>query len=79
MLPGKETKSCNKHNTVVESLSNDSSVKMTFAVKGKKFFSTLKPVLTTIYSHRTSQGKDKQRRRKVGGGEAKFHFPKTNK
>lgn len=42
MLLGRENKSCNKHNTGFESLANDSLVKETFAVKGKKKISGLK-------------------------------------
>lgn len=55
-------------------MSNDSSVKETFAVKGKKDFSILKTLLTLyLLTQNKSQGKDRERRR--GGGKQSFIFP----
>lgn len=76
MLLGKENKSC-KHNTVVESLSNNSLVKETFAVKGKKDFSILKTLLTLYLLTQNKSGKGQREKNK--GREAKFHFSNKNK
>lgn len=75
MLLGKENKSCNKHNTVVESLSNDSSVKTTFAVKGKKGFSILRALLT-LYLLTQNKKEKGQREKEEGREKQSFTFPR---